>query len=66
MFLIFNRISGFVGTEKQNSQCEQEQPMEQRRSLFPTCDSGVACCQSQNQCHIWQMNSMLEANCTCK
>ena len=23
-------------------------------------------CQSQHQCHIWQMNLMFEANCTCK
>ena len=33
--------------EKQNSQCEHGQPMEQTRGLFCTCDSGVARCQSQ-------------------
>ena len=27
--------------EKQNSQCENRQPMEQTRGLFCTCDSGV-------------------------
>ena len=35
--------------EKQNSRYEQEQPMEQTRSLFGMCDAGVAHCQSQNQ-----------------
>ena len=52
--------------EKRNSQCEHGQPMEQTRSLFFTCNSGVARCQSQHQCHIWRMNSMFEANCTGK
>ena len=33
-------------TEKQNSQCEHGQPMEQTRNLFCTCNSGVARCQS--------------------
>ena len=28
--------------EKRNSQCEHGQPMEQTRSLFCTCNSGVA------------------------
>ena len=46
--------------EKQNSQCEHRQPLEQTRSLFCTCDSGVAHCQSQHQCHFWQINSMFE------
>ena len=35
--------------EKRNSQCEHEQSMEQTRSLFCMCDSGVARCQSQTQ-----------------
>ena len=35
--------------EKQNSQLEHEQPMEQTRGLFCTCFSGVARCQSQHQ-----------------
>ena len=35
--------------EKRNSQLENGQPMEQTRSLFCTCDSGVARCQSQHQ-----------------
>ena len=52
--------------EKQNSQGEHGQPIEQTRSLFCTCNSGVAHCQSQHQCHIWRMNSMFEANCTGK
>ena len=58
LFLIFNRINGFVvvQTEKRNSQCEHGQPMEQTRSLFCTCNSGVTRCQSQHQCHIWRMN----------
>ena len=45
--------------EKQNSQCEQGQPMEQTRSFFRTCNLGVARCQSQHQFHFWRMNSML-------
>ena len=53
-------------TEKRNSQCEHGQPMEQTRGLFCMCDSGLAHCQSQHQCHIWRMNSMFEANCTGK
>ena len=48
---------------KRNSQCENGQPMEQTRSLFCMCDSGVARCQSQHQCHIWQMNLMFVTNC---
>ena len=40
--------------------------MEQTRSLFCMCNSGVARCQSPHQCHIWRMNSILEANCTGK
>ena len=39
-----------------NSQCEHGQPMEQTRSLFCMCDSGVARCQSQHQCHFWRIN----------
>ena len=33
-------------------------------SLVCKCDSGVARCQSQYQCHIWRMNTMFDANCT--
>ena len=39
--------------EKQNSQLEHGQPMEQTRGLFCMCDSGVAPCQSQQQYHFW-------------
>ena len=52
--------------EKQNSQYEHGQPMEQTRSLFCTRNSGVARCQSQHQVNIWRMISMLEAKCTGK
>ena len=52
--------------EKQNSQCEHGQPMEQTRSLFCTCDSGMARCQSQHQFHFGRMNLMFEAYCTGK
>ena len=52
--------------EKQNSQLEHGQPMEQTRGLFCTCDSGVTCCQSQHQYHFWQMSSKFEAYCTGK
>ena len=48
-------------TEKGNSQHEHRQPMEQARGLFCTCDSGVACCQSQHQCNFRGMSSVLEA-----
>ena len=34
--------------EKGNNQLEHGQPMEQTSSLFFTCDSGVARCQSQH------------------
>ena len=68
MYLIFNRINGFVGV--QNG--KEEQPVwtltangRKSRSLFCMCNSGVACCQSQHQCHIWRMRtSMFEVNCT--
>ena len=50
-------------TEKQNSQGEHGQPMEQTRGLFCRCDSGVAHCQSQ---HFRQMSLMSEAYCTGK
>ena len=49
-------------TEKLNNQCEHGQPMEQTRGLFCMCESGVARCQSQHQCHFWQMSSMFEAS----
>ena len=50
--------------EKRNSQCEHGQPMEQTRSLFCMCNSGVARYKSQHQCQVWRMNSMFEANYT--
>ena len=37
--------------------------MEQTKDLFCMCDSGVARCQSQNQHHYWQMNSLFEVYC---
>ena len=49
--------------DKPNSQCELRQPMEQTRSLFCMCNSGVTRCQSQHQCHNWVMDLMFEANC---
>ena len=52
--------------EKQNSQCEHGQPIEKTRGLFCTCDTGVACCHSQHQCHFWQMCSIFQAYCTGK
>ena len=42
--------------EKRNRQFVNGQPMEQTGGLFCTCDSGVARCQSQNQCHFWRMS----------
>ena len=47
--------------EKRNSQLEHGQPLEHTRSLFFTCHSDVARCQSQHQCHFWGMGLMLEA-----
>ena len=52
--------------EKQNSQCEHGQPMEQTRSLFCRCISRVARCQSQHQCPILQMNLMFKEKSTSK
>ena len=49
--------------EKRDGQLEHRQPMEQTRSLFCMCDLGVAHCQSQHQCHFWQMSSMFEEYC---
>ena len=46
--------------EKPNSQLEHGWPMEQTRSLFCMCDSGVARCQSQHQYHFWRMSGMFE------
>ena len=48
---------------KRNSQLEQGQPMEQTRGLLCMCDSGLARCQSQHQCHFWGMNLMSEDDC---
>ena len=41
---------------KGSSQLDHGQPMEQTRGLFCTCDSVVARCQSQHQCHFWRMS----------
>ena len=49
--------------EKGNSQSEHGRPMELTRSLFSMCDSGVARCQSQHQCHFWRVNLMFEVYC---
>ena len=49
--------------EKQNSQPEHEQPMEQARGLFLHVRLGVARCQSQHQYHFWQMSLMFDAYC---
>ena len=38
--------------EKRKSQLEHGQPMEQTRGIFCTCESGVARCQSEHQCHF--------------
>ena len=46
--------------DKRNSLCEHRQPMEQTRSVFCTCDSGVTRCQSQHQCQFWLMSLMLQ------
>ena len=45
--------------EKRNSQCEHGQPMEQTRSLFCMCNSGVARCQSQHQMNEADVRSEL-------
>ena len=68
LYLIYNCINGFIECklEKRNNQCEHGQPMEQKKGLFYTCDSGVARCQSHDQCHFWRMNSMFKAYCTGK
>ena len=63
---MYNCINVFVGSVKRKGQCKHEQPIEQTGDLFCTCDSSVARCQSQNQCHFWQINSMFEAYCTDK
>ena len=69
LYLMFNRINGYVGV--QNGKAEQPvrtrtANIEQTRSLFCTCNTGVARCQSQHQLHVWRMNSMFKANCTGK
>ena len=46
--------------EKQNSQLEHGQPMEQT-SVFCMCASGVARCQSQHQYHFWRMSWMFKS-----
>ena len=35
--------------------------MKQTRGLFNLSESGMACFQSQQQCHFWLMNLMLKA-----
>ena len=49
-----------------DSQCECGQPTKQTRGVFFTGESGVARCQSQQQCHFLRMNSMFEVYCTDK
>ena len=41
--------------EMLNSHCEHEHSMKQIRRLLCMCESGVACCQSQHQCHFWRL-----------
>ena len=41
-------------TDKQNSQCEHGQPMEQTRSLFSHATQVWLAV--KHQCHIWRMN----------
>ena len=62
LYFIFNGINGFVGV--QNGKAEQ--PKEQRRSLFCTCDWGVVRCQSQHQCDILAHEFDVKVNCTGK
>ena len=40
--------------------------MEQTRDLLCASESGVACCQSQHQCHFWRMNLIFEVHYTGK
>ena len=49
-------------TEKGNSQREHGQPMEQKRGLFCTCNSGEA----RTSASSGEMSSMFEAYCTVK
>ena len=37
--------------------------MAQTRVLFCTCDSGVARCKSQHQCHFWRMYQLFVGSC---
>ena len=37
-----------------------------QEAFYCMCGLGVAPCQSQHQCHFWQMNFMFEAYCTGK
>ena len=46
-------------TEKRNSQSEHGQPMAQTKGFICMCDSGVAGCQSQHQCHFGRIRSGL-------
>ena len=52
LYVIVLTVLSECKTEQRNSQREHEQPMEQTRGLFCTCNSYVACCQSQHQCHF--------------
>ena len=51
--------------EKQSSQLEHGQPMEQTRGLFCMCDIGVASCQSQHQYHFWRIPGRVAQSVTC-
>ena len=46
-------------TEKRNSQSEHGQPTAQTKGFICMCDSGVADCQSQHQCHFGRIRSGL-------
>ena len=50
--------------KKRKKPCEGGQPMKQTLGLFCMSESGVARCQSQQQCHFWRMNLMFEEYCT--
>ena len=48
--------------EKQTSQLEHWQPMEQTRGFFCMCDSSVPRCQSQHQCKLHGQVSLAAVN----
>ena len=62
LFIIYEQNS-FVFNMKSYLLFCQNVSMEQARGLFYICDSGVAGCQSQHQCHFLQMSSISKAYC---